>query len=214
MKDSPFVSNSDPNRQLQREFGERLRKLRKKAGLSADKLAEKAKLTQSRISNIEAGKGDTKSGTLYMTISDYHRLASALNVTVSELITGIEPPNETLSRETGLSDEVISRLKSLRKKGDNRLSEAVNMFFKSDGEPDSPFLMIGETLLELFRLFVLCPENDLCLKSMDMTNPAFGLTTDEVLQTKIIRQLSHYRKVYRKAEKLKDNSPDESMNNQ
>lgn len=149
-----------------------------------------------------------------MTISDYHRLASALNVTVSELITGIEPPNETLSRETGLSDEVISRLKSLRKKGDNRLSEAVNMFFKSDGEPDSPFLMIGETLLELFRLFVLCPENDLCLKSMDMTNPAFGLTTDEVLQTKIIRQLSHYRKVYRKAEKLKDNSPDESMNNQ
>ena len=203
MKHNPFVSNSDPNRQLQKEFGERLRKLRKKAGLSADKLAEKVGTYQSRISLIENGEEKA-----YLTISDYHKYAEALNVTVSELITGIKPDNETLSRETGLSDEVISRLKSLREKGDPRLAEAVNMFFKGDGEPGSPFLMIGESLLELFRLFVLCPENDLCLKSMDMTNPAFGLTTDEVLQTKIIRQLSWYRKVYREAEKLKDHPPE------
>ena len=213
MKHHPFVSNSDPDLQLQKEFGKNLRNLRKKAGLSADKLARMTKLTQSRISNIENGEGETKSGKIYLSVSDYNKLASALNVTVYELITGKPPENETLSRETGLSEETISRLKSLRAKGDNRLSEAVNMFFKSDGESGSPYLMIGESLLELFRLFVLCPENDLCLKSMDMTNPAFGLTTDEVLQTKIIRQLSWYRKVYREAEKMKDQKPENEQKN-
>lgn len=209
MKHNPFVSNSDPNRQLQKEFGKRLRNLRKKAGLSADKLAELTNLTQSRISNIENGEGETKSGKIYLTVSDYNKLASALNVTVYELITGNPPENETLSRETGLSEETISRLKSLHERGDNRFAEAINMFFGGGTEPGSPYLKIGESLLEMFRLFVLCPENDLCLKSMDLSNPAFGLTTDEVLQTKIIRQLSWYRKVYREAEKMKDHSPED-----
>lgn len=170
---------------------ERLTRLRKQAGLTGKQLAEKVGTQQSRISDIENGKG-------YLYAEELPVYAEALNTTVSYLVTGNEPENETLSRETGLTDEVINRLRSSRDQGNSVFADAINIFFENSTEPASPFMTEGETVLFLFREFVLCPDRELIVKTMNATNPAFALTRDEALQLRLINSLSYFQKKYHK----------------
>lgn len=173
---------------------ERLTRLRKQAGLTGKQLAEKVGTQQSRISDIENGKG-------YLYAEELPVYASALNTTVSYLVTGNQPDNETLSRETGLSDEVINRLRSYHDKGNTLFADSINLLFENSTEPDSPLMTNGETILALFREFVLCPERELIVKTMNATNPAFALTRDEAYQLRLINSLSFFRQQRNKAQK-------------
>ena len=83
----------------------RLKRLRENAELSQSRLAEIAGTKQSRISDIEKGKG-------YIYAEELPVYASALNTTVSYLVTGNKPENETLSDELGLSDWSIEVLRN------------------------------------------------------------------------------------------------------
>jgi len=60
------------------KIGERIRKLRKKAGLSQLQLAEKAKLDLTSISEIESGLRNSSTRSL-------HKIALALKVPLKEL---------------------------------------------------------------------------------------------------------------------------------
>lgn len=170
---------------------ERLKRLRIDAGMTGKQLADKVGTQQSRISDIENGKG-------YLYAEELPVYAEALNTTVSYLVTGNEPENETLSRETGLSDETINRLRSSRDQENSVFADAINIFFEQSKEPDSHEMTAGETVLFLFREFVLCPDRELIVKSMNWTNPAFALTRDEALQLRLINSLSYFQKKYHK----------------
>lgn len=73
------------------DFGERLTKLRKDKGLSQSKLANKVGINPSAIGAYEQGK-------MYPSIFNLCELASALNVTVGDLVgeEGNENRNEVL----------------------------------------------------------------------------------------------------------------------
>lgn len=60
------------------KMGERIRKLRKKAGLSQEQLGEKANLDLTSISEIESGLRNPSTKTL-------HKIALALKVPLKEL---------------------------------------------------------------------------------------------------------------------------------
>ena len=170
---------------------ERLKRLRIDAGMTGKQLADKVGTQQSRISDIENGKG-------YLYAEELPVYAEALNTTVSYLVTGNEPENETLSRETGLSDETINRLRSSRDQENSVFADAINIFFEQSKEPASPMMTAGETVLFLFREFVLCPDRELVVNTMNWTNPAFALTRDEALQLRLINSLSFFQKKYHK----------------
>lgn len=171
----------------QESISERLKRLRNEAGLTGTQLAERVGTTQSRISDIENGKG-------YLYADELPKYAEALNTTVSELVMGTRPENETLSRETGLSDEALNRLRVFNGKGNRLFSDAINLFFSDSNEPESIFLSPGESVLALFREFILCPERELVINSMNWTNPAFALSKDEALQLRLINALSDLRR--------------------
>lgn len=61
------------------KLGKRIRDLRKKAGLSQEELAEKAKLDLTSISEIESGLRNPSLKTI-------HKIALALKIQVKELI--------------------------------------------------------------------------------------------------------------------------------
>jgi transcriptional regulator with XRE-family HTH domain len=68
---------------LRAAFGQRLRALREKAGLSQEQLAERADLHWTYISGMERGRRNPGLNTL-------GRLARALNLSIEELLTGVE----------------------------------------------------------------------------------------------------------------------------
>lgn len=84
---------------------ERIKRLRETAELSQSQLAEMVGTKQSRISDIEKGKG-------YLYAEELPLYAEALNTTVSYLVTRIEPQNETVSSELGLSNHSIEVLRN------------------------------------------------------------------------------------------------------
>lgn len=96
---------------------ERLKRLRENAELSQSQLAEMVEAKQSRISDIENGKG-------YLYAEELPVYASALNTTVSYLVTGIEPENETVSAELGLKNHAIN---VLRNQDNESVRELVNI---------------------------------------------------------------------------------------
>lgn len=61
-----------------RKVGENIRKLRKKAGLSQEQLAEKAKLDLTSISEVESGLRNPSLKTLY-------KISLALKISLKEL---------------------------------------------------------------------------------------------------------------------------------
>ncbi|MGH7204532.1 MAG: helix-turn-helix domain-containing protein [Candidatus Levyibacteriota bacterium] len=64
---------------IYQKLGESVRKYRRKAGLSQEELAVKAKLDLTSVSEIESGLRNPSLKTL-------HKLASALRITVNDLI--------------------------------------------------------------------------------------------------------------------------------
>ena len=170
-----------------------MKRLREEAEISQAKLAELVGIPnhQSRISDIEKGKG-------YLYAEELPVYAKALNTTVSYLVTGNEPANETVSSELGLSNKAVNRLAGSVKKGNTLFSDAINMLFDDSDQADSIFMTTGETILALFHEFVSCPDRKLVVETMNFTNPAFTLTKDEALQLRLINCLSEFRRIHPK----------------
>jgi transcriptional regulator with XRE-family HTH domain len=74
------------NRNLQRRFGETVRKLRLKLGVSQEDLADRAGLHRTYISLLERGLRNPS-------LTVIAQLATALNTTASELVAASEPGN-------------------------------------------------------------------------------------------------------------------------
>ena len=68
---------------LLKKFGDRVQSLRNQAGISQEKLAEMAEMHRTYISGIERGERN-------VSLINIMRLASALNVSVSKLMKGID----------------------------------------------------------------------------------------------------------------------------
>lgn len=182
------MKNRDSRSTANKEtVSERLKRLRLEAGLTGSRLAEMVGTQQSRISDIEKGKG-------YLYADELPKYAEALKTTVSYLVTGNEPANETVSAELGLSNKAINRLSGSLKAGNTLFSDAINLLFDDSDQADSVFMTDGETILSLFREFALCPEREMVVKTVNFTNPAFTLTKDEALQLRLINSLSAFRK--------------------
>ena len=71
------------NHVLLKKFGDRVQSLRNQAGISQEKLAEMAEMHRTYISGIERGERN-------VSLINIMRLASALNVSVSKLMKGID----------------------------------------------------------------------------------------------------------------------------
>jgi len=86
-----------------RQFAERLRAVRRTAGLTQRQLAESAHLSEGYVARLEAG--DTSPG-----LDLISRLAAALSVPLTDLLPAAAPPAplDTLrERARGLCDEVV-----------------------------------------------------------------------------------------------------------
>ena len=94
--------------ELMSDLKTRLFDLRTDAGLSMAELAKKVGTYQSRISDIESGKSCIKA-------DDLPKYADALNTTVSYIVTGKYPENETICDELGLSNKTIETLREWKK---------------------------------------------------------------------------------------------------
>jgi transcriptional regulator with XRE-family HTH domain len=79
---------------LRRPFGRRVRALREKRGLSQEALAERADLHWTYISGVERGRRNPS-------LNVVGRIARALNVTPSELLSGIGAPSAPRRRRSG-----------------------------------------------------------------------------------------------------------------
>lgn len=71
------------NHILLKKFGNRVQSLRNQVGISQEKLAEMAEMHRTYISGIERGERN-------VSLINIMRLASALNVSVSKLMEGID----------------------------------------------------------------------------------------------------------------------------
>ena len=71
------------NHILLKKFGDRVQSLRNQAGISQEKLAEMAEMHRTYVSGIERGERN-------VSLINIMRLASALNVSVSKLMEGID----------------------------------------------------------------------------------------------------------------------------
>jgi transcriptional regulator with XRE-family HTH domain len=63
-------------------FAENVRRLRRRAGISAEELADRAAIDRSHVGSIEAGRVEPRLGTLL-------RLIGALSTTPDEILEGI-----------------------------------------------------------------------------------------------------------------------------
>jgi HTH-type transcriptional regulator, cell division transcriptional repressor len=63
-------------------FAENVRRLRRRAGISAERLADRAQISRAHISNIENGRVGPRLGTLI-------RLIGSLDTTPDEILDGI-----------------------------------------------------------------------------------------------------------------------------
>jgi transcriptional regulator with XRE-family HTH domain len=73
---------STKEQQLMKKFGKHLAKIRKSKGYTQQELAEEVNMSIVAIAYIETGKRWARLGTL-------HKIANALNVTISDLLKGI-----------------------------------------------------------------------------------------------------------------------------
>lgn len=69
------------NKDVLRQFGERVRAIRKKLGLSQEELAEKANLHYTYIGGVERGERN-------LSLDSIEKIANALDVEISELFVG------------------------------------------------------------------------------------------------------------------------------
>jgi transcriptional regulator with XRE-family HTH domain len=72
-----------PKRTTLQQFGERVRDLRRAAGLSQEKLAEEASLHRTYLSGVERGARNPS-------LSSIARIAKALKVSLTEMMKGVE----------------------------------------------------------------------------------------------------------------------------
>lgn len=83
------------------ELGERIKFLRRNAGLTQVQLAEKAGLTQGGIFSLESGSTNPQLTTL-------QAIAGVFEISVRELITGLKPkPNSVAEKATRLLNQVF-----------------------------------------------------------------------------------------------------------
>ena len=203
------ISMSVPlNEELNLAFGQRILDLMLERDLDIAKLARKAGIANrsklSSVINVHTDKG--KKSPRALTPAEIIAVARVLEVTPAYLLTGYDEDTYIVGKDLGLSNETINRLSSLQERNDNTLSDAINMFFVDSEEIESVNNMTSaESLLVLFREFVLCPERELVVETMNATNPAFALTKDEALQLRLINHLSEYKRKRNKSKGGKEN---------
>ena len=183
-------------------FGQRIFDLMIDKNMDIAKLARKAGIkNRQKLSTVINAYTDTeKKNPRALTPVEIMAVAEALEVSPAFLLTGYDESNNVIGEELGLSNDTINRLRYYQGKNDNTMSDAINMFFADSDEIESNNMTSAEELLFLFREFVLCPERELIVKTMNATNPAFALTRDEALQLRIINHLSEYRKNHNKTD--------------
>lgn len=169
---------------------ERLKRFREKAGISQTKLAEMVGAKQNRISDIENGKG-------YLYADELPVYASALNTTVSELVTGNEPPNETLSAELGLSNGTINRLRKNREQGKTEIADAINLLSDTEFSFAEILPTTGEYLLTAIYNFVHAENRTLLDNPTKKTG--FVISLDEILMLQITKDLQRLRDEYQES---------------
>lgn len=99
------------------EIGKRIKELREKAGLTQQQLADmdSLRVQRSLVGFWEIGKRDLNSNQIIA-------LANIFNVSCDYILRGIEPENITISKDLGLSNKAIKRLKDDVKKEKEILS--------------------------------------------------------------------------------------------
>jgi transcriptional regulator with XRE-family HTH domain len=75
--------HDDPSTQVTRAFGSHLRDLRRARGFSQEALAHEAGMDRSYVGGVERG-------TRNVSLVNLHRLASALDLTLSQLFEGMK----------------------------------------------------------------------------------------------------------------------------
>lgn len=180
-------SRYSPNKET---IPERFKRLRIQAGLTGSRLAELTGTKQSRISDIENGKG-------YLYADELPVYAEALNTTVSYLVTGNKPENESLSAELGLSNGTIDRLRINRKQGKTVTAEAINLLSDTRFSFAEILPTTGEYLLSAIYNFVHCENRTL------LDNPSkdsgFVVSLDEILMLQITKDLQRLRDEYQES---------------
>lgn len=169
---------------------ERLKRLRLEQELTGSQLAEMVGTKQSRISDIENGKG-------YLYAEELPLYAEALKTTVSYLVTGNEPENETVSAELGLSNGTINRLRKNWKQGKTVTAEAINLLSDTRFSFADILPTTGEYLLSAVYNFVHCENRTL------LDNPSkdsgFVISLDEILMLQITKDLQRLRDEYQES---------------
>ena len=180
-------SRYSPNKET---IPERFKRLRIQAGLTGSRLAELTGTKQSRISDIENGKG-------YLYADELPVYAEALNTTVSYLVTGNKPENEALSAELGLSNGTIDRLRINRKHGKTVTAEAINLLSDTRFSFAEILPTTGEYLLSAIYNFVHCEEKTLIDNPTKETG--FVISLDEILMLQITKDLQRLRDEYQES---------------
>ena len=76
---------------MQRALGERIRELRKKAGYSQEGFADAAGVHRTYMGTLERGEAN-------VSLSNLHKIAKALGITLSELFKTVEKRSEALRK--------------------------------------------------------------------------------------------------------------------
>ena len=184
-------------------FGKRIKKLRRKAGLTAAQLAEKVGSHQSRISAIENGKN------AYINALDLPLYADALETTVSYLVRGGKAENLVLMNETGLSDETVDRMRANKAKGKTIFAEMVNLLSDTRLSHHELLPTSGELLLSAMYDFIHCDEKSVYKSPSDGGQYVGGL--DDIYLLRIIKELQSLRSEYQQTrdQAQKDKSEDQ-----
>lgn len=185
---------------------ERMKRLREKtAKLSQSQLAEAVGTTQSRISEIENGKG-------YLYADELPVYASALNTTVSYLVTGIEPPNQTVSAELGLKNHAIN---VLRNQDNEAVRELVNILLWDKDQSLIRWLyayIIGDFSTIDYRL---PDQKTITLETKNLVGfyPEFQEKAMILIIMDFFKEIRNAYQNSRKAEKMKDQKPENEQKN-
>lgn len=97
-------------------LGKRIRKLRRKAGLTREKVAEKAELSLKHFGELERGRGNPS-------LSSIKNLAQALNISLSEIF---DYQHERLS-----SDEIKTEMQQMIDTASEEECRMVHRIFKA-----------------------------------------------------------------------------------
>lgn len=88
---------------IKKEFGEKIKRMRKKRKLTQEQLAELVNITPRTLSGIEIGANFVKAETL-------EKIITALNTTTEELFA-----NDNLQKDEILIEDIILRVHSVKK---------------------------------------------------------------------------------------------------